>query len=420
MIKRLFLIWLLVLVLFTALFPVAVFAIADPDTPPTVNGVYVYDLTNGGVGVLVDYYLDYAVPPTETATEAFMAIFIDTDGATQLKSVAPFAYDDGGYGHGCIWIEFTAAEVLALGIDRTDVALYNIWLIGNPMLAWAGDPPKTIAGIGYWQPVDTVTSTLLALRILDLADDIQRDWLIDLITVIPSGNKLSTYGVEYFTNVIPNLRDYAPNVFAAGEYAPVDVNTDYNTEFGATMTNLTGTVALSPITLVEGANTVNVTAAGTFTLELEHGTVGTVVGVVTGVSGETGTVTGDPVDLVYGTNTITVPVAGEGTLTVTVELENTQTKIDDTITGTAFDLTGLATIFGTSRLFISGIVWLIISLATCAYMPSRISKARMLVFDIMITGGAVLAFMEVMIAGLLFLAFGIFIGYIVFYRGANI
>ena len=413
MMKRLSAIWLLVLVLLIALSPVTVYAIADPDTPPTVNGVYVYDLDNGGIGVLIDYFLDYAVPPSETATEAFMAIFIDTDGATQLKSVAPYAYDDDGYGRGCIWIEFTAAEVLALGIDRTDVALYNIWLMGNPLLAWAGAPPKTIAGIDYWQPVDTVTSTLLALRILDLADEIGRDWVEDLLTLTPSGNKLSAFGNEYFTNVIPNLREYAPNAFAAGEYAPVDVNTDYNTEFGATMEDGTGTVTGSVITLVEGTNSVDVTVVGTFVLELTKGTVGTVVG-------NTGTVTGDPVALVYGTNTITVPALGTGLLTVTVNLENTQTNLDDTITGTAFDLTNLATMFGTSRMFMSGVVWLLVSLAVVSSMPADLGKARMLIFDIMITAGAVLAFMEVIIAALLFVAFGIFVGYIIFFRGANV
>lgn len=80
-------------------------AIDDPDSPPSVNAVYVYSFSDGSVGVLIDYYLDYTAPyPDETATESYLAVFVDTDGTTQLKSVAPYTFVDSGYGRGLIWI----------------------------------------------------------------------------------------------------------------------------------------------------------------------------------------------------------------------------------------------------------------------------------------------------------------------------
>src|SRR3972149_5294501 len=152
-----------------------IFAIADPDTPPSVNAVYVFDFDDGSTGVLIDYYLDYAALPTETATEAYLAIFIDTDGATQLKAVAPYTFVDSGYGRGLIWIPFTAAETTAYSIDNADQALYRIWLVGNPTLAWAGDPPKTIATIDQWNTTGDM-SVLLAIRVLYYADVLELAW----------------------------------------------------------------------------------------------------------------------------------------------------------------------------------------------------------------------------------------------------
>jgi len=69
--KRLTTALLLILVSLIAVLPVTpVLAIADPDSPPQVSAVYVYEFSDGSVGALIDYYLDYAALPSETATEA--------------------------------------------------------------------------------------------------------------------------------------------------------------------------------------------------------------------------------------------------------------------------------------------------------------------------------------------------------------
>ena len=417
---------LLIAIILMIMFPVPVYAIADPDTPPAINAVYVYEdlLDAGDAGVFIDYYLDYAAIPSETVSEAYLVIFIDTDGTTQLQTVAPYTFTDSGYGRGIVWIYFTPAEVTAYGLTSANVALYRVWLTGNPTLGWAGDPPKTIASLDYWQPDGSDPAVLLALRVLYYADLLELDWTLDLIESMTLGNRLTTLGQSYFENVIFDLRTMAPGAFSAGTVDPVYEDIDYTTEFGATMTDGTGTVTGSPITLTEGTTTVTVTAlgaTGTFILELEQGTIGT-------VTSNGGTVTGSPVDLVAGTNTITVTVIG--TLDVDVELSDTQTGIWDVTVGTAFDLSTVATHFGMSTMMFSGLVWLVITIVICASVYKATDrgegyaggggKITMLIFDVCIVGGAVLGLMSIIVAVLMFIMFGVFTGYILFFRSANV
>lgn len=406
---------------------IPVFAIADPDSPPSVNALYVYEdvLEDGDCGVLIDYFLDYAATPSETATEAYLGVFVDTDGTTQLDSVAPYAFDDKGYGRGLIWIYFTATEVTAYGIDSANEALYRVWLMGNPTVAsgWTGDPPKTIASIDYWQTTGD-SAVLLALRVLYYADIFELAWTaVDLIEMTPLGNRLTATGEEYFTNAIPDLQLMAPGAFGTGEYSPTLEDIDYTTEFGATMTDGTGTVAGSPIDLVEGDNTETVIVTGTFILELEKGNVGTATSVAGG-----SVVTDSPVDLVYGTNTITATNAGTGEILINVVLENTQTAITGSVTGTALDLSAPAALFGMDTSLFSGLVWFAMSLVACAgvyRLGQRENfhsggKVVMLVFNLCIVGGAVLGLLPILAAVLLFIAFGAFTGYILFFKPANV
>lgn len=411
-------------ILVVALLPILVYAIANPDSPPQVRAVYVFEdcLETGDVGVLIDYYIDYAAIPDETATEAYLASFIDTDGSTQLETVAPYTFVNSGYRRGMIWIYFDATSASGYGLDSANQALHSVWLMGNPTVAsgWPGDPPKTIAGIDDWQTTG-VTATLLALRILYFADQLELAWELDMIEETSLGSRLTSAGESYFMNVIPNLRTMAPSCFSAGTVDPVYEDLDYSATFGATMTDGTGTVTGSTITFAEGDTQVLVTATGTFIFELEKGTVGTVTSLG-------GTVVPSPVELVAGINTITVTVTG--TLTVSVALVTTQTAITDTITGTGWDLTDVATDFGMSRIMFSGFVWIALTICICAaffkasnrrgsFAGGGGGKAVMIIFDICIIGGGVLGLLSILVATLLFIAFGFMTGYVLFYRGAN-
>lgn len=343
-------------ILATALLPFSkAWAIAIPDTVPQVSAVYAYTLPDGGLGVLIDYYLDYAVLPTETATESFLGVFVDTDQVTQLKAVAPYTFVNSGYHRGLIWIQFTAAEVTTYGLTSTNQAFYRIWLIGNPTLTWVpAVTPLTVSTISQW----SATSALLAARVLNYADILELAWSLDMIEATSLGNRLTTTGASYFINVIPDLRTLAPAVFSNSTTNPAPEPIDYTTLFGATLTSTV--VAGSPLILVTGANALNTTGAGTLTLTLEQGTEGTVAGAV---------IAGTPAEIVQGTNTITA--TGAGAFTVTVALVNTQTQIDSTVVGTGLDATSTATAFGLSREMFSTAIWFVLGIVVCAGLYAK-------------------------------------------------
>jgi len=158
--------------------------------------------------------------PSETATEAYLAVFVDTDGTTQLKSVAPYTFVDSGYGRGLVWIPFTSAEATAAGLTSASIADYRIWLTGNPTVAsgWTGDPPKTITTIDQW--VTTDVSATLTSRILYYADVLELAWSLDMVQNTADGNKLTSVGESYFTNVITGLRTLAPGAFQTPHPTP--------------------------------------------------------------------------------------------------------------------------------------------------------------------------------------------------------
>lgn len=412
---------LLVAVLLAFMLTVPVLAIDDPDDLQ-VLATYVYEncLEDGDTGALIYYLIDYGVVPDETATEAYLFIFMDTDGTTQLKAVAPYTFVDSGYGYGLAWIYFTAAETAGYSLDGANADDYSIRLSGNPTVesGWTGDPPVTSAGIDYWQTEGT-TSVLVALRVLYYADQLELLWALDMIEATPEGNKLAALGEEYFVNVIPGLRTIAPSVFAYSSYDPLYPDVDYTRVFGGTVTSGTGTVSGSPVTLTEGSNTINVTATGTFVVELSNGTVGT-------ATNNTGTITGSPVYLVSGTNMITA--TGTGTVTVYAVLNTTQTMMTDTVIGTGWDLTDLANLVGMSRMWLSMVVWSVVTLLVCAAVYRRTSqgnaqsagKVTFLMFNCMFLGGAVIGMVSLLAPILIFLGCDAFIGYLIFFKPANV
>ncbi len=426
---RLFLLFLLATMVVLAAIPIPVYAIADPDSPPSINAVYAYEncLEDGDLGILIDYYLDYAViPPTgETATEAYLAAFVDTDGTTQLSTVAPYTFQNSGYDRGLIWIYFSATEVTTYSLDSIDVALYEIWLMGNPTLSWVPgpDPPKTIAGIDQWTTVAD-PAMLIALRILYYADLLELAWTLDLIGETAIGSRLTTLGESYFMNVISSLRTLAPSAFSDIETDPEYTPISYDTAFGATATSGTATVVGSPQTLVSGTDTIDTGATtGTILLDLAGWTFGT-------VTDGTGTIAGSPVDINPGTNTLTV--TGAGTFTIEVDEVSTITLLEDTATGTGLDLTALATAFGMSRWFMSGLIWIMITLIICAAVYRTEtreggfgvsvggSKVIMLVFTVCIIGGTLLGLLHPIVSSLLFIGSGAMIGYVFFFRSETL
>jgi len=408
------------------LIPTVALAIADPDNLE-LQGVYVYEdcIEDGDVGVFIEYYINYASLPAETVTLSYLALFLDTTGLI-ISASSPYAYNDKGYGYGVAWIYFSADEASYYGLDADDWDRYDVRLAGNPTVpsGWTGDPPTTTRTVDSWQTTGD-TGVLLGVRILQKASELSDEWGVDLVTTTSVGNRLSAEGETYFTNAIPDLRSMTSSVFSSGTQGPdyPGSDLDYTTSFGATMTDGTGTVTGSPIELDEGENTVTVTAVGTFVFSLEQGTVGN-------VTDGTGTVTGSPVDLVAGNTTVTVPDGGTGTLIVYVVLATTQTAITDTVIGTAFDLTTLAERFHMSRLWMSGIVWGIVTILICAAVYRKASEGQLasqsagkitwIVFNVCFIGGALLGLLSFTIPILMFLASDLFIGYVLFFKTAYV
>jgi len=417
--KRLTISLLLILATLVVLPVTPVYAIADPDTAPQVSAVYVYEFSDGSVGVLIDYYLDYASLPSETATEAYLAVFVDTDGTTQLKSVAPYTFVDSGYGRGLVWIPFTEAEATAYSLDSASIADYRIWLTGNPTLAWAGDPPKTITTIDQWVATDVPET--LASRVLYYADVLEIVWSLDMVESTADGNKLTSVGESYFTNVISGLHTLAPACFSDTTSDPDYISISYDTAFGATATSGTATVVGDPQTLAEGTDTIDTGATtGTIIIDLAQWTSGN-------VTDDTGTMTGSPVDLYPGVNTLIVTVAG--TFTTALEVVDTAVTYERGVTGTGFDLTALATIFGMSRWMLSGIVWLFVTIVACAGTfvmysrsanPSGASKIVMVLFAIMMIGGMLLGLLHPLVVSFMLIVYGAFIGYVLFFRSETL
>jgi hypothetical protein len=418
---------LLLILAILVISPSPVLAIAPPDSPPSIREVTVYSFSDGSVGVLIDYYIDYAVlPTTETAAESYMAVFIDIDGTTQIKSIAPFVFVDSGYGRGLIWIPFTAAEVATYSLDSANVALYRVWLMGNPTLVWTGAIPKTIAGIDDWNTTGDM-EVLLSSKVKYYADQLELAWSLDLISPTALGNRLTTLGESYFLSVIPDLRTLAPSAFSSVETSPTYVAMDYSSEFGATASNGTAIIGGTPITLVVGNNTINTGATtGTIIIDLSNWTSGN-------VSNGTGTLTDSPVTIVPGVNTLTV--TGNGTFIVYVHTVTTITALEDSVTGTGLDLTDLATTFGMSRWFLSSMVWILITVLICfaVYRAERRGNVQfdvgettgaariiMYVFTVCVIGGTLLGLLHPLVGAMLFIGCGAFIGYVLFYQSETL
>jgi hypothetical protein len=194
----------------------------------------------------------------------------------------------------------------------------------------------------------------------------------------------------------------------------------YDTAFGATATSGTAVVTGSPQTLTEGTDSVSVTTNGTIIIDLAQWTSGN-------ITDDTGTMTGSPVTLYPGVNTLTV--TNNGTFTTLLEVIDTSTIYGDTVTGTGFDLTDLAVIFGMSRWELSGLIWMLITIAACiaTYRKQRLgsegsgaAKTVMFLFAIMLVGGMLLGMLHPLVVSLLLIVDGAFIGYILFFRSETL
>ena len=86
-------------------------------------------------------------------------------------------------------------------------------------------PINTVASLNWYSTGSTsITSTLLGALVTSQANLIGNAWSTALTQSTPNGTKLSAYGEQYFTNVVPYLRQICPQIFTASISAPVIVH----------------------------------------------------------------------------------------------------------------------------------------------------------------------------------------------------
>lgn len=204
----------------------SVYAIDDPDTI-SINGVYVYRncQETGDQLYIIDYTVDYTVNPSESITEAFLVRLMN--GTTELGSVAPYSYYDDGYDRGVAAIYFSAVDA------PWWEGSFTMKLEGNPTLSWTGDPPSTsVSSFNLWQDnAISTTQVVLSNRVLWLADQLELAWSVNMVETSASGSYLTSYGENYFPNVIPYLLTIAPYAFAGRTILPEVDRRDFTGDY---------------------------------------------------------------------------------------------------------------------------------------------------------------------------------------------
>jgi len=211
----------------------SVLAISNPTTGPTIERVDVYRhcLETNDMLILVQYYIDYIADPDESITEAYLGRFMS--GATELANVAPYSFYNLDYNHGVFSMYFS--EVEAPDWNGT----YTVVFEGNPTLAWVGGVPSvsTTTLNKHSTTTQRATEIILGTMIMSIATQLSNYWSVELVESVATGNVLSSYGEQYFANVIPNIRTMVPNIFSGDIEAVVYVEKEHKQSYRDTLLN---------------------------------------------------------------------------------------------------------------------------------------------------------------------------------------
>ncbi len=209
----------------------SVYAISNPDSGPFIVQVDAYQNldTIGDVLLLVRINIPYAVAPDEPSSKAFIGRLL-LAGETVAETI-PYAFYNSGYGYN------TFALYASSGI--TWEAAYTINLSGSPTLEWTGDIPNISTTTIDWHTSSSsaLSQSLLASNILDWASSLTSYWSVVLLTTTAGGSVLSSYGVAYFTNVIPYLQTLCPAVLPTRQLAVTYDDQDFQNAEAAAVVN---------------------------------------------------------------------------------------------------------------------------------------------------------------------------------------
>ncbi len=210
MIGKLFKLLFLAGVLFAVFRIGQAYALADPDVI-RLEFINRYDdvAVSGDAFFLVEYTLEYVVPPNESIAQGWLGRLIDVDGSGQLAAAQPFAgadIPDQGYSRGAFGFYFQ--------VEPTVTGTLRVALEGNPALV------PTPVGI-FSESITQQSASDLVVDLRAQGVRLEDVWAVDLISPVGDGaNRYTLAGEEYFSSALPNLRNLAPDLYILQSITP--------------------------------------------------------------------------------------------------------------------------------------------------------------------------------------------------------
>lgn len=210
--KRIIITTVLIILLISIVFPTSVYAIANPDsitmhTSKVFQGIF----ESGDLLFVASEDVAYASEPTENAEYTFSLNLLDE--SNNLIASRPLNY----YQYNVHSIYLTAAQVTSLGLVYGSA--YKLRVTGNPAffstLTENVNIDTQILASSDWNTDGTYTAKyLLMLHCIDIAEALESDWSITLITTTSEGNSvLNSTGGVVFLDAIPSLNNAIPDLF---------------------------------------------------------------------------------------------------------------------------------------------------------------------------------------------------------------
>lgn len=247
-----------------ALWPWGSVLATTPD-PPDVWGivsaqVFRHVVEHDDFIVVFQYQLDYTVSPNASANNLFLFRLLDDDGITELGTVIPYPFYNGGYSQGLSAIYFSESTA------PDWLGAYQLQIMGNPAVFpdLVGTPAILAAGDYYDSDNYSSQRAAMGNYVLTIMQNLQTQWGMQLVVSASSGLVLGTYGDSYARAAIPGLAIMCPSIFSIQESTPTPDDRTYTDNINAGLTRWTGTFVQDaldglqsfsglPITLAMGA-----------------------------------------------------------------------------------------------------------------------------------------------------------------------
>lgn len=200
-------------IVFLLSFSIPCYAVANPDSITLYTAKAFENIFHDGdMLFVVRYNIDYATEPTEDADYTFTMNIVSADGSAILAS-RPINY----YQHNVISIYVSDTLVTSLGLVYGSA--YKVRISGSPaffvpLTETINMATKPLSPTD-WNTDGALTSLeLLRSHCIDIAEELESDWSIVLLTTTTSGSQvLNSSGAIVFQAAIPNLDNVLPNLF---------------------------------------------------------------------------------------------------------------------------------------------------------------------------------------------------------------